>query len=1304
MGMKEEIITVDIETYDPHLKDWGPGSVRKDGRIIGIGIYGKQYKGFFRPEDPRVADILKTPITKVFHNGVYDLDWLMNGTGLEVNGRCEDTMTRETLLDSYAFSYSLDSCCQRRGIEGKNKADTIEAYWKAIGGKGKAVEHLNEIPFDIVGKYCVQDCKATYELFYAQQPLLEQQELLRANDIEVRLYPLLMSMRKNGFRIDVPKLLHMSDVFTEEYDSEMDLLRRTYNLPSLSLNSANDLYKIWKQEGLPIEYTPTGKPSFTAEILENCNHPIAEKVHYLKGLIKTNAFLDSWVDLSYNNHLYPSFYPAKRDEGGTVTGRWSSANPNCVTMDVRALTDEGYKYFDPSTKVLQTATGIKEVIGTMNAQKRPVVRITTVDGHHIGATEDSKVATWTAKGIQWKEYRNLTLDDYVLIKIGSDVVGNKCSISLAYMLGALGAEGWHLNFWNSNFDYVIRYKECASEVWGYNIPIRESIKSHGWEAYVKDSYERRKKCEEWGFDYKALAKDKRVPDVIMRANKEAIIAYLQAYIEGDGCIHKRQVAISSISLGMIRDIQLLLLRIGIYSFVEGPYRNNIYHLKISGLSLNVFSTLFGSTLKGKKVPTFQQGCAKDNIIPLILPYMNEKYGKYSKNGLGGQMSRKRAYLFKDEPLLKDYIENDLQAVKIGHIEYSIEDVYDYTVPTTEGILGQPHFIANGFVQFDCQQIPARADKHGDEIRSLFIPEEGCLLGAFDFKQIEYRVFTHFAQGPGAKEAQSQFHDHDVDYHQMVQEMMGWVTGDKKKDKEFRHITKNLNFTCISPDSFIATKRGYIRAKDLHNDDLLVLDSGKWRAFIGRKPQYRFTLSNGQQFCVTTNHPFKLFGKRVGASELKEGDAWDVVPNRYWGELQTDVMEYSYHRRTKQYTITVDEDFAYLLGVWLGDGSVHMQYKTGEPSALSFCTPPSNTRLLKDTIGGKTTTTRKTDKWEVWMYTNKALASWVVRNCGRTDTKHVPDIIYRSPRNVVIALLTGFLDSDGATYNNKPQLINTNEELMRGLARCVAMLGWKARWAEEDYDSLGCTGKLYRLVLNPTPELMKELQGVERIWHEEGKPVTIVKKEEIGIQDTFCIELPPPHWYEAECCINHNSIYGLGPRSFAQKFHKQLLMSHPDADPDNLTPLATSLMNEYFAKIPFVKPTCNKIMDVGQRRGYVKTLSGRRQRMPLDGGAYKLINYLIQGSAADILKKGLVDAWEKGVFNTLKLHATVHDESVFSIPETKEGYEACLQLYDCLIHSYRLNIPLGVDTEIGPDWGHCDEDNWNNFKKEVTNEE
>ena len=107
-------------------------------------------------------------------------------------------------------------------------------------------------------------------------------------------------------------------------------------------------------------------------------------------------------------------------------------------------------------------------------------------------------------------------------------------------------------------------------------------------------------------------------------------------------------------------------------------------------------------------------------------------------------------------------------------------------------------------------------------------------------------------------------------------------------------------------------------------------------------------------------------------------------------------------------------------------------------------------------------------------------------------------------------------------------------------------------------------------------------------------------------------------------------------------------------------------------------------------------------MPLDKGAYKLINYLIQGSASDLLKKGIVDAWEQGVFNVLKLHAQVHDEIVFSIPQTCEGYEACVILYKCMTEAYPLKIPLGVDTEVGPDWGHCDMDNWNAFKQEVTN--
>lgn len=922
------VMAVDIETYDPHLKTMGPGSIRHDGHIIGVGFYCPELdiSCFLEPGDARVAEYLSSHHTKVFHNGVYDLDWLINGAGFTVNGKIEDTMTRETLLDAYDYSYALDHCCEKRGLAGKNKGQTIDAWWANRGGKGKAVEHLDEIPFAVVAKYCIQDCIATLDLFYAQQPLIITQDLQYANDIEASLYPWLMETRKNGMIVDWPARRELSDLLNDKLAEKKAAFQKDYG--DINIGSGKQLEVLWKQLGLEVQYSEKGLPSFTHDILQDTDHPAARLILEMRGLQKLiDTFIDGqFVDLSYHGRLWPILYPAKRSEGGTVTGRFSSQSPNG------------------------------------------------------------------------------------------------------------------------------------------------------------------------------------------------------------------------------------------------------------------------------------------------------------------------------------------------------------------------------------QNIPAREDKYGKEVRSLFIPEEGCLLGAFDYKQIEYRLFSHFAiacKAPGWEDLEQAFKDNpDTDYHQMTIDLMDWGS----MGKEGRHLAKNFNFTCCSPDSYFATKRGYIKAVDLREDDVLVLDSGKWRAFIGSKPQYRITLSNGQQFKVTHDHPFKLFGQEVGASQLREGTAFEVVPSRFWGDIQSDVIEYSYHKTSRKIHFTVDESIAYLLGVWTGDGSLHMQYNTGEPSSISFCTPPENTQFLKDVIGHKTTTSRVTDKWEVWMCTSKPLSSWIMKICGKTDTKHVPDIIYRSPRSVMIAFMQGFLDSDGTVHNNKPQLLNTNEELMRGLARCCAMLGWEARWSEEDTPT---DKKLYRLHIRKTPLTYKELQGKVRKWEYvmtsgNKKPVTVTKIEDIGIQDTFCIELPPPHWYEAECHINHNSIYGLGVNSFATKFKYNLMKAHPNCPEENIKDLAKSLMDEYFTKVPFAKPTCLKIQETASSRGYVRTIGGRRQRITPDGKLYKIINYLVQGSAGDMFKKAMVDSWNAGVWKVLIPHIMVHDEMVFSIPQTREGYEACLKLIDCMQNAYNLKVPIGVDTEIGPDWGHCTEENWEQF--------
>lgn len=614
------IAAIDIETSDPGLKTYGTGAIRNYGEILTVGVYCPDWNidGWYTWEqfldDEETLALMADPdVIKVFHNGVYDMNWLQLWGEIEVNN-IDDTMTRETLLDAYALSYSLDTCCHRRGVEGKNKGDTIDKWWAEHGGKGKAIEHLKDIPIEVVGKYNLQDCHATYDLWYAQQPLLEAQNLVHCNDIERALYPWLMMTKKNGMRINIKARQALS----ERLETELDALNKEFEekYGKVNVGSYLEMEQLWKRLGIPVIYSDTGRPSFSHDVLADTDHPVAGLILRIRGLDKLlNTFIDGqFVDLAYKGFLHPDLYPALRDEGGTVTGRFSSRNPNG------------------------------------------------------------------------------------------------------------------------------------------------------------------------------------------------------------------------------------------------------------------------------------------------------------------------------------------------------------------------------------QNIPARGDKHGEEIRSLFIPVDKTiarrlgyrgdaladeyLLGAFDYKQIEYRVFTHFAIGPGAEEAQAAYWDHPVDYHQMVQEMMGWVTGDKKKDKEFRHVTKNLNF---------------------------------------------------------------------------------------------------------------------------------------------------------------------------------------------------------------------------------------------------------------------------------------------------------------------------------------GSIYGLGARSFAERFKEPLLAAHPGWPKEDVFKLAKMLLDQYFEKIPFVRPTCQQIQKVADMRGYVKTVSGRRQRKPLDGKLYKMVNYLIQGSAGDIMKKAIVDAWNQGVWDVLIPHMMVHDELVFSIPCNKAGYEACIKLKQCMENSYKLKIPLGVDTEIGPDWGHCDETNWKEFE-------
>ena len=75
--------------------------------------------------------------------------------------------------------------------------------------------------------------------------------------------------------------------------------------------------------------------------------------------------------------------------------------------------------------------------------------------------------------------------------------------------------------------------------------------------------------------------------------------------------------------------------------------------------------------------------------------------------------------------------------------------------------------------------------------------------------------------------------------------------------------------------------------------------------------------------------------------------------------------------------------------------------------------------------------------------------------------------------------------------------------------------------------------------------------------------------------------------------------------------------------------------------------------------------------------YKALNKLIQGSAADMTKKSMVDLYKEGITP----HIQVHDELDISVSDNANKIKEIME------HAVELEVPNKVDYESGPNWGN-----------------
>ena len=76
--------------------------------------------------------------------------------------------------------------------------------------------------------------------------------------------------------------------------------------------------------------------------------------------------------------------------------------------------------------------------------------------------------------------------------------------------------------------------------------------------------------------------------------------------------------------------------------------------------------------------------------------------------------------------------------------------------------------------------------------------------------------------------------------------------------------------------------------------------------------------------------------------------------------------------------------------------------------------------------------------------------------------------------------------------------------------------------------------------------------------------------------------------------------------------------------------------------------------------------------------YKALNKLIQGSAADMTKKAMIELYKEGITP----HIQVHDELAVSIT----GEEEAKKIIEIMENAVTLEVPNKVDYEVGDNWG------------------
>jgi DNA polymerase-1 len=317
-------------------------------QLVGIALTAQEGQGYYIPINhppnsqfpkfpisqivEKLKPVLQDPATaKYAHNANYDMTVLAEH-GLEVKALTCDTMIAEWLINPGSRSLGLKSLAWTRlGVE-------MTPIDKLIGS-GKKQITMDRVPVEQAAPYACADVDMTLRLANQLVPELHEKELWSLfADVEMPLVPVIVDMQRAGVKLDVAALQAMSRQLGERL-GELQTEIEGHVGHAININSTQQLsVALFDEMGLALPWMrrgASGHYSTAADVLEKLRdkHPVVELILEHRQLSKLKGtYVDTLPELvnRRTGRVHTSY-----NQAGSVTGRFSSSNPNLQNIPIR---------------------------------------------------------------------------------------------------------------------------------------------------------------------------------------------------------------------------------------------------------------------------------------------------------------------------------------------------------------------------------------------------------------------------------------------------------------------------------------------------------------------------------------------------------------------------------------------------------------------------------------------------------------------------------------------------------------------------------------------------------------------------------------------------------------------------------------------------------------------------------------------------------------------------------------------------------------------------------------------------------